>query len=634
MSRRRNKNRTVARRMSGSEVAVAERSVIDVQKDRKAGPTSLDRGTAAATFGWDGKVPIQNARVYRHWAKTSEWVRGAVNIRKTQVSSAEWDIVPFDQRQRYSKRLAADIKSMMTTPNPANDSFRTFIEPVVEDLLTLDAGCVEKERTLGGDLVHLWPVNAEYVRVDAMWEGNPNTARYLWYPNGFKATERWINDDFIYMMANPRTDTPVGLPPLETLRNAVEAELSAHEYNVRQVANAAPDGIINLGEGFSEAQVNRFREFFESEVAGRGPLGFIGGSKDPGFIKFRDSNRDQQFLEWQIYLVRKIAVVFGLTPQDLGVTFDVNRSTSEIQLQVSEDRGLRPLMSLMQEYLTEEVVWDRTFGGPANNLAFRFTALNLKESTAKAAIYEKALAGVPWRFINEARIDEGREPIPDMEGKLIMATPQGAVDISDVPTVRELLEMQQAAKAAPPSNAERSFGEDFVLEMADKLRDVLVARSSEPPAEIHIDKGAFEVNVPAAPVSINEGAVQVRVGVPEAERIIDPVISEAIAQMQAQVAGLEEAVRSIPTPPGPSSIVIEAAEPPEVSLDTDWVAKELQQLRASLASSPVASVVRKEVIRDDAGRIVKVLEHRSDGSAVTRVVKRDERGRITEVLDS
>ena len=60
------------------------------------------------------------------------------------------------------------------------------------------------------------------------------------------------------------------------------------------------------------------------------------------------------------------------------------------------------------------------------------------------------LAGVPYKYINEARKGAGLPPIPEMEGKLIMATPQGALDISDVPTVREYLDGQQAAKAAAP----------------------------------------------------------------------------------------------------------------------------------------------------------------------------------------
>lgn len=597
-------------------LTVASETAIDVQKERRSGPTTLQAGAASAAFGWDGKVPIQNSRVYRHWARTSEWVKGAINIRKSQVSSAEWDIVPFDQRQRYSKRQAADIKKLLTTPNPANDSFRGFIEPIIEDLLVLDAGCIEKVRSLDGSLAQLWPTNSEFVRVDGLWEGSPEAARYFWYPGSTQPTARWRNEDFIYMMANPRTDSPVGLPPLETLRNAVEAELAAHEYNVRQVANAAPNGIINLGEGFTEQQVTRFREFFESEVAGRGPLGFIGGSKDPGFIKFNDSNRDQQFLEWQIYLVRKIAVVFGLTPQDLGVTFDVNRSTSEIQLQVSEDRGLRPLMSLIQEYFTEEIVWDKTFGGPANNLAFRFTALNLKESTAKAAIYEKALAGVPWRFVNEARIDEGREPIPEMEGKLIMATPQGAVDISDVPTVREIMEAQQAAKQAPSPSAKNI---DILAELAAQVLSSWNP-SSAPPPEIHthIDKGAVEVNIENAQPNIS---VDANTTVAEGAVKFEPTTYEAGAQH------FEEGAVQLDQRP---EVIVDQTP---VVIDVNPVAAQLEELRKLLAAVPPIqpTVTRMEVQRDAAGAITGRVKHMSDGTTIQEIVRRDAAGRVIGV---
>lgn len=585
-----------------------------VVKDRQASPARLDTGTATAAYTWDGRVPVQNARIYRHWAKTSEWVRGAISIRKSQVSSADWDIVPYDQRKPYSKRAAALIKERFQTPNPANDSYRSFIEPITEDLLTLDAGCIEKVRNLSDEMVEMWPVNAEHVRVNALWEGDPRSARYYWYPDNFTEKARWRNEDFVYMMTNPRTDSPVGLPPLETLRAAVEAELAAHEYNRRQVENAAPDGIINLGEGFTEQQVNRFREFFESEVAGRGPLGFIGGSKDPGFIKFRDSNRDQQFLEWQIYLVRKIAVVFGLTPQDLGVTFDVNRSTSEIQLQVSEDRGLRPLMSLIQEYLTEEIVWDRSYGGPDNNLAFRFTALNLKESTAKAAIYEKALAGVPWRMINEARLDEGREPIAGMEGKLIMATPQGAVDISDVPTVRELLEMQQAAKQQP-APAGKSLDET-VASLAPLLETWVSSR------------------VPNAdPAAITEGVVSVIREHLAQDRALADRQTDASGEVDSVATGFLAAVRQMaePTvvnvePPivnvAPPAVNVEPpvvnVAPPIVNIDNDGLVTSftdaLNMLRAAAEAAkpdPVEPpVIRREVKRDKFGRIVEVVDHR------------------------
>jgi phage portal protein BeeE len=427
-------------------------------KEYLTSPKRLPEGSAGGsmTYAWDGRVPILNARTYRNWYRTSEWVRGAVDIRTSQVVSAEWDIVAKDKDQGYSKRLKRDIREKLETPNPATDSFASFIEPIIRDLVILDAGVVEKERNLLGEIVNLWPVDAATIRVNSTWDGsNPKEPRYYWYPDGYQPSASFRNEDMVYMLQHRQSWSPVGIPALETLRLTIEAELAAHEYNRRQVSGAAPDGVLNLGEGFTRDQVNSFRAFFESEVAGRGAVGFIGGTKDPGWIPFRPGgNREMQFLEWQIYLVRKIAVVFGLTPQDLGVTYEVNKSTSETQIQISEDRGLRPLMAKIQDYITEEVVWDKAYGGPRNNLAFRFTALNIKESTAKAGINEKALAGVPWRFVNESRLEEGREPIPQMEGKLIMATPQGALDISDVPTVREYLEMQLAAKAARPVSGE------------------------------------------------------------------------------------------------------------------------------------------------------------------------------------
>lgn len=410
-------------------------------------------GTGSMAYAWDGRIPVLNARTYRNWYKTSEWVRGAVDIRTSQVVSAEWDIVAKDKDQPYSKRLRREIREKLETPNPMTDSFSTFLEPVVRDLVTLDAGCVEKERNLMGEVVHLWPVDAATIRVSITWDGsNPKEPRYYWYPDQYKPAASFRNEDFIYMIQHRRSETVVGLPAMETLRLTIEAELQAHEYNRRQVAGAAPDGVMDLGETFTRDQVNSFRAFFESEVAGRGAVGFIGGTKNAKWIPLRPGNREMQFLEWQVYLVRKIAVVFGLTPQDLGVTFDINKSTSETQVQISEDRGLRPLMSRVQDYITEEIVWDASYGGQRNNLAFRFTSLNLKESTAKSKILESALGGVPWRFINEARMEEGREPIPALAGKLVMETPVGALDITDIPTVREYLEMQMASRAAKPGS--------------------------------------------------------------------------------------------------------------------------------------------------------------------------------------
>lgn len=420
--------------------------LIDFLANRKATPKKIP-SAAATVLTTQGKVHKAHAALYRNWAEHSEWIRAAINIRRQQVSSAEWDIVQFDPDVTTdNRRLQKKLKRLFDRPNPAMDSFRSFIEPIVEDILVLDAGCIEEVRSLRGETVELWAVDGAQVRVSSTWDGDEDEFRYFWYPDGFERA-KWKNSEMVYIMENPRTYLPVGLSKLETLKMTIDAELSGHEYNRRQVAQAAPDGVFDLGEGVRPEQVEEFESYWHSEVAGRGATAFIGGSKGAKFIPFRSSNRDMQFLEWQIFLVRKIAAVFGLSPQDLGLTMDVNRANAEQQAENTEDRGLRPLLALIQDYLTREIVWDEEFGGADNNLAFRFTRLNLKESVNKAKINELALAGVPWKTVNEARKEDGREPIGPDGDVLMFNTSTGVVKLEDVPTAKEVLE---AKKPAPP----------------------------------------------------------------------------------------------------------------------------------------------------------------------------------------
>lgn len=415
-------------------------------------PSDSSVAVTQNSSGWSGergRVGKPRARLYRHWAEHSEWVRAAIDVRKSQVSQSEWDIVKFDPTgPEPSEALRKRVKQLFIQPSPSVDSFRTFIEPIIEDILVLDAGVIEKERTLRGDLVYLHPVDGGTIRVNSFWDGtNPDEVRYFWYPDQYlRATFR--NDEMVYMMENPATYRVVGLSKLEVLKQAIDAEINGHAYNNRQVTNAAPDGMLDLGEGARGDQVDAFKAYWQSEVAGRGAMAFIGGTKNAKFVPFRGTNRDMQFLEWQMYLVRKICAVFGLSMMDLNFGNDINRATADVQQEQTEDRGLRPLLGLIQEYLTREIVWDPTFGGSDNNLAFRFTRLNLKESLSRAQINQRALAGVSWKSINEARQEDGREPLPGkLYDSLMVITPTGAVLLDDVPTAREV--MQSKTKPDP-----------------------------------------------------------------------------------------------------------------------------------------------------------------------------------------
>lgn len=391
------------------------------------------------------------ASTYRAYAQTP-WVFSAIKKFKDQISSADWDIVPFDNTKRFPARQRDALRDLFVQPSLKLDSFQSFAKTIIDDILTLDAGVIEKVRYPTGQIAELWPVRGEWIAVDERWDGSdPDRPRYYFVPDG-TVRAAFRNDDMVYMIANERANSAVGVSPMQVLQTIIESELQALEYNRRQVMGAAPNGVLNIGESASPTDVQAAQSKFAAEVFGQGAMAIIGGYKSPSYMKFNDSNRDMQFREWEDLLIRCIAIVMGRTPMDLGITFDVNRSTAEQGASDRDDSGLKPLMSMFQNYMTREVVWDKSFGGRANNLAFKFADLNLDETLTKANINKAAMPGVPTKSVNEARHDMGRPPLGDPQDEdnifnhLLTNTPKGMLDITANKYVGEEQLAELAAK--------------------------------------------------------------------------------------------------------------------------------------------------------------------------------------------
>lgn len=443
---------------TGPEGAALRNSI---RKAMKTSPKRVPNApTATITTQDRGRVGVPNATLFRNWAEHSEWCRAALNIRRDQVANADWVIDAEDHTKPWSRAAADEITALLAEPHPVDETWKTFVQTVIEDLLVLDAGVIEKERTLNGRLVYLHSVDGATIRVNRYWDGDPEEPRYYWYPD-YQERASFKNDDLIYMRANPMTYRVVGLAPLETLRAAVDAELSGQSYNTRQIKSPAPDGILDLGEQARPDQVETFKAYWNAEVAGKGAMAFLGGTKGAQFMQFRTSNRDMQFLEYQMYLTRKIAAVFGMSLQDLGVPLDTNRATASVTSENTDDRGIRPLLTLTESFITKGVVRDRSFGGKTNNLIFKFTALNFRESLNRAQRNRYSLGGVPWMVIDEARREDGYPPIGGALGSsLIVMGSKGPVLLTEgeIPTAREALE--SSSKPAPAGGSSPQAASD------------------------------------------------------------------------------------------------------------------------------------------------------------------------------
>ncbi len=429
------------------------------------------------------KQPIapQDVRLYRNWSMSSEWVRAAINHRKTQISSAPWDIMPIDASLTYDTSLQYELVNLFEHPNPKTDSFRPFIESVIEDIMVLDAGAIENVRNLKGYPKQLWPTDGANIRLSPTWSGEMDEPRYYWYPNG-RFGSALLDRDLMYIMQNPRTYTPLGLSPLQVLRETIDAEMQAARYNKSQVMQAPPSGIIDLGEDATPENVDQFSRYWRNEIAGQQSTAIVGGTKNAKFIPFGKTNRDMQYLQWQSYLIRKIAAVYQISPQDLGILFDVNRANAEVQAEISEDRGLRPLIHLLESHFNREVVgeyarqtakkkyWHGEIDMPqlrmavgmsyldprtrfavyksnpnsnVMNLCFKFKIPSGRNGMSRAEIHKIELGGVPYKAVNEAREDELYDPVEGGD-EIVVMTPIGPMRLSAI---------QGAVPLSPVENA-------------------------------------------------------------------------------------------------------------------------------------------------------------------------------------
>lgn len=403
----------------------------------------------------------------RNWADTSEWVRASVNHRRVQVSQAEWSIAPIDPKAAYDQQLQAAISLLFLHPNPKQKTFRELIEPMIEDILVLDKGVAEKEMNVRGLPIGLHLVDGATIRTKPMWSGDPNDPRYEWWPGGVYVASL-LDTQIIHMMANPTSHRVDGFSPLEALKATIDADLEARDFNKRMVSQTSPNGILHLGENVTEPAVDAFRVYWDAEVAGNKQMAIVGGVKNPQFIRFGQTAREMQYMQWQVYLLRKIAAVFGIAPQDLGVAFDVNRASAQTQQEISEDRGLRPLLRLVEEQINAKVISDfarakakqlhgegvidsvtmrmavaLTHVNPRDhadvfqrlpdanvlNLAFKFRLRSSKSVRDQTERNRFALAGIPWHTVNEVRAEDGFGPVEGGD-EIIVMTPIGAMPLS------------------------------------------------------------------------------------------------------------------------------------------------------------------------------------------------------------
>ena len=358
-------------------------------------PVFSGSGSRSGTAVAHAALPKRTPATLRRFAETPV-PRRAINVIKDRIAGMRWRIQA--RSGRALKQLpdgAARIRILtdnFEAPNP-DDSFRSFIEQVLEDVIVGGYGAVEIDRFDGWSLdsampqpalpgersseravtrdteaglsapalpLLMWPVDGATIRIIADWDGRPTSPRYVQVTGLYGKDGQIVlsDEELSYIRLNPRTHTPFGLGRVEVAFETINEFLSAHRYAGRLASNSVVQYALWL-QGLTPANHERLIRWWQDEIEGTGRVPIMSAETKPEVLRFAAGNDQDLRLAWQEFLIRIIADAFDLPAQFLGITSDVNRATADAMTEMAFRSAIVPTARLVAEHLTRDVIAKR-----------------------------------------------------------------------------------------------------------------------------------------------------------------------------------------------------------------------------------------------------------------------------------
>lgn len=368
-----------------------------------------------------------------------EWLtRKAIEVRKDQLRTLKFDIVPSDRRDAFAARKLQTanqdkidfVKRAMRKPDGIHE-FSSFLGLIAEDHLVYDAVAIEKIRNLDpdagpsytdpetgeechvGQLIALQTVHGPTIKALLDDKGRtplPPLYAYQQYLYGIPRAS-FTTYDMIYAvkgLANGRG--PYGFSQVEQFIFMVNMLL-------RYWANVAgtytdgtlPEGIAEAPPNWTTQQIGELNDYWDSVIAGDPralrKLHFVpGGFK---WHQFKDPVFDLHFAR---LLIDCAAVAFDLTAQEMGFEAQHaagSRTSGKEQADLVARRGPRPFVRWIFDNILNPILWDE-YG----MLDFEWTVINedSQENPDTAnAIKTDLMSG--RKSLDQVILEDGGSPI-------------------------------------------------------------------------------------------------------------------------------------------------------------------------------------------------------------------------------
>lgn len=327
------------------------------------GKKSKNKGT---TFNYsinvkNDKVAFKNTKfdfeTIRSIAKANPIVSICVNAIKHSVVRVDGY---FRIKEEYTdqnlnlKKELLYLEKLAESPNLQQTS-RDFWLQVLEDVLVIDRGAVEIIYDNRGYITELYPVDGATIYPVINEYGMLSDPAFYQIIEKFeKPVASFSEKEIILLVNNPSSEINsygYGASPIERVISAVIANIAADNYNMGLLSkNQIPPFIATL-PGASQEQLDILNQKFKLE--GQNFNGVFTNAESLSVELLKMTNAEMQYYELILWFARLITASYGLTPQDIGLTFDINRATAQVQHQITKSRAFESILDLRKQFWTK-----------------------------------------------------------------------------------------------------------------------------------------------------------------------------------------------------------------------------------------------------------------------------------------
>jgi HK97 family phage portal protein len=312
------------------------------------------------------------------------------------------------------------IIELLSSTNPFLNGFDMTVLRILYGELTGNAYLHPVIDEDSGLPAELWPLAPQFTEV--IPDEDEFISGYLY---GISADRKQVfeRDEVIHFRRPNPGNLYYGLGKIEAAYGAVLSNQAVHDMDLAMFQNSArPDYAVVVRGTPTSDQLDRFQEQVEQRLRGtRRDGNFIAVTGD---VQFTPLNFPPKDVAGREDIVEEIAAVFGV-PVSMLKANDPNLASARTGFAQWREGTVLPLLRMDEEELNQTLL---PMFGLEDELCLAYDNPVPRDTQYELQERQTAVQG-GWRTINEARLEEGREPFEDNEfadQPLINGQPLGA----------------------------------------------------------------------------------------------------------------------------------------------------------------------------------------------------------------